>query len=172
MSKMKKLFWALPMVALFATFSCNEDGEVFVADDIVGLWTIQEASADISVGSMSLVDYLKEYLELSEIEAQAFELAMKQGIAEGMNGTVDMKSDNTYLAEFADDPPETGDWELIDGKKLKLLETGAAEPAELTIISLTSSKLVLEFEESEVEDMNQDGTDEELTMLINLTLTK
>lgn len=167
-----KLFWALPMVALFATFSCNEDGEVFVEDDIVGLWTITEASADISVGEMSFTDYLKEYLQLSDIEAQAFELAMKQGITEGMNGTVEMKSDNTYLAEFADDPPETGDWELIDGKLLKLLETGGTEPTELTIISLTSSKLVIEFNETETEDLNQDGTDEEITMLINMTMTK
>lgn len=172
MIEMKKLFWALSVVALIATFGCSEDEETFVEADIVGVWNVTDVSADYSVGEMSFVDYLVENLEMSELEAKAIEVGMQEGFGAEFEGVVDMKADNTYIAEFAGEDPDAGDWELVAGKTLKLLSEGEVEPTELTIVSVTSSKMVLEFDESFEEDMNQDGEAEEISALIQMTMTK
>ena len=173
MNKIKNLFWALSAVALLSISACGDDDESFSENDIIGVWTITAASADASVGSMSLIDYLVQTVGLSQLEAQALETAFSQGFANGFDGTVEMKADNTYIAEFGDDPTETGTWELLEGGTvLRLLETGEDTPTVLDIISLTSSRMVLEFSETESDDLNFDGIDEELTILIEMTLQK
>lgn len=173
MTNIKKLFWILSATALLAVSACGDDDENFSESDIIGLWTVTGATADFSVGSQSLIDYLVETLELSQIEAQALQAAFSEGFADGFDGTVDMRADNTYVAEFSDDPAETGTWELLEGGTiLRLLETGEDTPTDLNIVSLTSSRMVVEFTETESDDLNFDGIDEELTILIEMTLQK
>ena len=174
MNRLKKLFWALSVVALLATFGCSDDEVIgFTDDDIIGVWTVSGATVDFSVGGLSLVDYLVQTLELSELEAQAFQAAMSEGIDEGFVGTVEMKADNTYVAQFGDDPAENGTWELtVDGTMLKLLEEGESEATELKLISINSTTMILEYDESEFIDFDQDGVEEEITLLIEMTLTK
>ena len=173
MNKISKLFWALSFVALVSFTSCSNDDESFNDDDIIGIWSVTGVSPDFSVGSMSLVDYLVAEAELSELEAQALESIFSQGFGDGFDGTVEMKADNTYVAEFGDDPAENGTWELVEGGTvLKLLEAGEDEATELNIISINSTNMVLEFDESESEDLNDDGIDEEITITIEMTLEK
>lgn len=173
MKKIKHLFWATAAIALLSISACsNDDGDVS-ENDIVGIWTITGATADYSVGSQSLVDYLVETLELSQLEAQALEAGFSQGFANEYDGTVDMRADNTYVAEFGDDPSETGTWELVEGGTvLRLLESGEDTPTVLDVVSLTSSNMVLELTETEMDDLNFDGIEEELTLVIEMTLQK
>ena len=175
MNRLKKMFWALSAIALLATSGCSDDDEgiSFTDDDIIGVWTVSGATVDFSVGGMSLVDYLVETLELSEAEALLYEALISEGFDQGFDGTVEMKTDNTYVAQFGDDPAENGTWELTaDGTILKLLEAGESEATELKLISINSTTMVLEYDESELIDFDQDGVEEETTLLIEMTLTK
>ena len=174
MKRLKKLFWALSAVALLATYGCSDDEVIgFTDDDIIGVWTVSGTTVDFSVGGMSLIDYLVETLELSEVEALLFEALISEGIDEGFDGTVEMRADNTYVAQFGDDPAENGTWELtVDGTILKLLEAGASEATELNLISINATTMILSYEESEPMDFDQDGVEEEITLLIEMTLTK
>ena len=172
---LSKRLLILLMSVLFVTFyGCNSDeDENITTSDFIGVWEITAASADLSVGESSLLDYLVNTLQLSQIEAQAFETLMSEGITEGLGGTVEFKSDNTYVAEFGDDPAETGTWQYIEaGMKMSLLETGEDQPTEFDVISISSTKLDIAIEESESEDLDDDGMPEEITILFEMTLTK
>ena len=173
MKRLKKLFWALSAVALLATYGCSDDEVIgFTDDDIIGVWTVSGATVDFSVGGMSLVDYFVETLELSEVEALLFEALISEGFDQGFEGTVEMRADNTYIAQFGDDPAENGTWELtVDGTILKLLEAGESEATELNLISINATTMILSYEESELMDFDQ-GVEEEITLLIEMTLTK
>ena len=174
MKRLKKLFWALSAVALLATFGCSDDEVIgFTDDEIIGVWTVSGTTVDFSVGGMSLIDYLVETLELSEVEALLFEALISEGIDEGFDGTVEMRADNTYVAQFGDDPAENGTWELtVNGTILELLEAGVSEATELNLISINATTMILSYEESEPMDFDQDGVEEEITLLIEMTLTK
>ena len=171
MNMIKRLFWIFTTVAIISVYGCSSDDETFTQEDLIGIWTITGANAEFLVGEVSLVDYLIAELDLSETEASNFDAEMSAGMADGFDGTVEFKADNTYVAEFGDDPAETGTWELLDGgKKLKLLETGEDTPNEFDIISLSATTMVIEFEEHSSEEL--EGSELELTIRIEMTLQK
>ena len=174
MNKLKGFLLFTFSMSILSFYGCNSDeDENANNNDIIGVWSVTAASADFNIGETSLVDYLINTLQLSQIEAQAFETAISEGFTDGFDGTIEFKVDNTYIAEFGDDPAETGTWELFDnGNKIRITETGDDSSTELDILSVTSSTMVLAFNESESDDLDGDGTDEEISIEIEMTLQK
>lgn len=171
MKIIKKLFILSLMSVILFSIGCNSDEEEFLEDDLIGVWEVTAASVDFSIGTMSLTEYLVSEFELSELEAQAIETAMSQGLQEGFDGAVEFRSDNTYTAEFGDDLAETGTWEFNESTQmLRLLETGEDEYTDLTVLSLSSTNLSVEFSETTTEEFR--GTELEVSMLVEMSLQK
>ena len=164
-----KIFILLGIIPLFLV-NCEKDDDV-KSSDLIGLWTVTDASIEMNVGDKSLIDYLIDALGITEMEAQLFESIFEEALSEGFTGTIEFKSDNTYESTFEGDT-DTGTWELSsDGKQLTL-DKGTADELTLDIISLSNNMLKIGFSEEEVDDLDSDGTNETISINIELTLEK
>jgi len=155
--------------------SCEKDEGEKASSDLIGTWTIQESSMDVTIDGVDLVAYLMTALGIPEAQAKVFAdlfLASEGGMSP--TGTITIKDDNTYTANM-DGEVENGTWAVSsDGKTLTISGTDEYGPYSdvLTIVSLSSSQLVLTITEDSEEDLDDDGVDETLDIVITLTLTK
>ena len=159
------------VTAMAITSSCNKDTEIHEAD-LIGVWAIGQASVDIKVGPISILQFLRTTLQLSEEEAQAYidDLIAEYDYISG--GTITFNADYSYLLQNGDFE-ESGTWEL-DGDKLYLTIPGEDLDDEHIIIeSLDDSSAFLVLEEDVEVDMDEDGsTDFTATIIIEVDLTK
>ena len=110
---MKKAF-VKPVILLFliATMicvsSCEKEGDIHEAD-LIGTWDIGQASVEIKVGPISLIQFLRTTLQMSEQEAQDYidELISEFDYVSG--GTITFNADYSYLMLNVD-LEEHGSW--------------------------------------------------------------
>lgn len=169
MSKLMN-FKSLLLLPVFVIFmaSCEKDKDGGSnANDIVGNWTITKSEMSVTVNGIDFVQYLINELGLSQSEAEAYEELFFSEIT----GTVNIKSDGTYEANFEGEIT-TGTWELSSDNKKITMDKGTEDEMVMNVESLSSSKLVLSYEESETDDMNSDGTDDTILAKVKLTFSK
>ncbi len=166
--------WLLIGFMFLFLAACNNDDEdeAGTEADLVGLWTTQSVSLDVTLNGEDFLQYLVEALGVSESEAQAFMDLSLGDLKNNFEGTVDMKSDGTYVSTFGDETID-GTWSLSsDGKKLTL-DAGTTDEITMDIVELTSNTLKLAFSETETtEDIDGDDVNDELKIDIEMTLTK
>ncbi len=173
MKTMRNLIWLF----IFGTFlitGCNNDDEPVNngAIDLVGEWTATNVSVSMTVDGTPLAQWLQEAMDLSDAEAQEYADLFAEEMS-GMTGTITFNEDNTYTAHFGDDPEESGTWEFINNNQTLILTEGDDDsPMELNVITLTETTLKVGIEEVESEDMNDDGTKEDLVINMELTFEK
>ena len=143
----------LLLVSIFVLTSCEKD-EDNKKDDLIGKWNITSVESEITINGVNIIDYLMDELGLSQSEAEEFaEMFMFD-----VTGTIEFNSDGTYET-IIDGESESGTWELIDNTLI--LDKGTESEMEFEIISISSSKLVIEFVETDnSEDINEDGTND------------
>ena len=181
---MKLLSKALSSLLLFAFFvsltffmSCSDDGDSGNGDDaqLVGTWTVTEATAELSVGGKSFLDYLVEEGGLTEVEAAFFEGVFTALLeTEFVGAQIELKADNTYVAEFDDDGADTGTWSY-NASTMQLTVTSddpMEDPQVIQIKSTSGNTLVFEQSESFEEDIDDDGTTEEIDAALEVTMVK
>jgi len=158
------------IVSVFCINSCNKGQDIHEAD-LIGTWDIGQASVDIKVGPISLYQFLKTTLQLSDQEAQDFVDDLASGFDE-FGGTISFNADYSYQM-LNGDFEENGTWEL-DGDKLYMIKTGELQDDDpLTIESLDSSAALLAWEEDQEVDITEDGSsDFTATLIIELNLSK
>lgn len=172
---MKKTYlMAFALMGLTVFSSCDKDDEKTSENKLLGTWTVTEADLDIEVNDMPLLDYLVDYLDLSEEEAviyaAAFESIYSDFATDGLKIT--FNSNNTYTGEMPGEAPQNGTYSLsADGKTLTL-DGGTEDESQVSIISLTSTTLEVKQEEEGEEDFDEDGEDESLKIKVEMTLTK
>jgi len=164
-----KIYFLLAFVILF-TASCEKDEEV-KPSDVTGEWTVSSVSIELNVGDKSFIDYLVDALGVSDTEAQLFESLFEDALEEGFTGTIEFKSDNTYVSTF-EGSTETGTWELISGGEQMILDKGTADEITLDILSLSDNMMKVGLSEEETEDLDSDGTAETISINVELTLEK
>ena len=169
---MRKLLMlvVLPLSVLITT-SCGDDDDDDVGgeNDLIGTWTTTGATLEFTIDGQDLVQFFADILGLSDTEAQEFADLFQQGFSEGFEGTFTFNSDGTYTANF-DGVAQSGEWTL-SGDTLTLSPVGD-DPVSLTIITLNSSSLVVQLTETESADFDDDGTNEELSIVVELTFSK
>lgn len=157
--------------SMFAVSSCKKGEDIHEAD-LIGTWDIGQASVDIKIGPISLFNFLRTTLQLSEQEAQEYvdELIAEFDYISG--GTISFNADYSYLMRNGDFV-ELGTWEL-DGDKLYLTISGEIlEGDPLIIESLNGSSGLLVLEDDQEVDINEDGSsDFTATIMIEVNITK
>jgi len=164
----------LPLSLVFVT-SCgdDDDDDVGSEDDLIGTWTVTGSEFEFTIDGEDLIEWLAEQLGLPASEAEGAAEQVEEELTEGggFSGSITFNSDGTFTSNF-DGDSEGGNW-TKNGSALTLtFDSPDEDPITLTIVSLNSSKLVLELSESGEEDIDGDGVDDELSIRVELTLDK
>lgn len=149
--------------------SCSKDSAP--DDDLIGTWTMGSVTYNAKVGTKVLSQYLIEDAGYTTDEVQIFTALLNQQIQQNFTGTIQMKSDHTFTSTM-NGISGTGTWSLSSDRKKLTIVSNPDPPVILDVIELTSSKLHLQGTETEPVDLNDDGTDEIITVTIDLNLTK
>ncbi len=157
------------LVAGLTLSSCKKDSSGDNA--IVGTWTAGTITPDIKVGELTLTQYYIDVMGLTDVEAASYAALFQQILIQSFTGTITIKSDNTYTDNLGGST-NTGTWSLnSDQTKITITPTGDV-PMTFDVVELTSSKLHIMVTESMPQDLNADGTDEILTVKLDITFTK
>lgn len=172
---MKKLFVKpvilLTLIAsLLFVSSCEESAEVVEAD-LIGSWDIGQASADVKVGPVTLLDFLISTLQFGQAAAQELVDQITAEFLDFGGGTFTFNEDYTYLMSRSE-LEESGTWKL-EGDKLYLNISGeVADEDPLTVQSMNSSAAVVAWEQEQEIDPGEGMSSINATIIIELNLTK
>jgi hypothetical protein len=151
-------------VAGVLLFSCSKEKD---KAELVGTWTYDSATISTMVGTKTFSQYLIDELGLNAAQAQAYETIFNEGVKQYFTGTFQMKSDNTYTTNFGDET-DTGTWSVNSDQTALTIDSDTDVPYILSIVELTSSKLHVQEVETGMDDLNQDGTMETLTITVDI----
>jgi len=170
--KMKQLIlrsFFLLLISGLAFSSCKKDSSGDAT--IVGTWTAGTVTTDIKVGELTLTQYYIDVVGLSEADAATYAALIQGILVQTFTGTITIKSDNTYTDNLGG-TTETGTWSLNSDQTMITITPTGEVPMTFDVVELTSSKLIISGTETMPQDLNDDGTDEILTIKIDITFTK
>ena len=108
---------------------------------------------------------------LTEPQAQAAVALFNAFMAQQFTGTININADNTYEAVLAGEP-DSGTWSLSSDNKKLTIDSDSGETIVFDILELSSGKAVLKTITTLEEDLNEDEVPEDITLTVELTLTK
>lgn len=151
--------------------SCSKDSNTTPANDLIGTWTAESSTFSGMINGKSLEQYYIDSLGFTDTEAQQAVIMFNSIMQQSFTGTIQLKSDNTYIDNMGGDT-DTGTWSISSDNKKLTISSSSGTPVTLDVIELTSSKLHLMGTETETEDLNGDSAPETIIVTINLTLKK
>jgi hypothetical protein len=169
--KIKPLFQKSIILVLLTGLifsSCKKDTK---SDPIVGTWTAGATTFTAMVGDKTLNQYFVDVMELTQEEADSYTAIYEQILKQAFTGTMTMKSNNTYTSTLGG-TADSGTWSLNSDQTELTITSTTDGPSTVDVVELTSSKLRLHMSEITQEDLNSDGTDENIVISIDLTFTK
>jgi hypothetical protein len=171
----------LSLIVLFALaflVSCDNNDDDGPGQDaqFVGTWNVTGVTIDAMIGDESLAQYLvSQGLANSLPEAEAFVTLFFTGPLqqELTGGSIVLRADKTYTATF-DGESENGLWNYNATTQILKIDSDEAdiEDVEVKVVSISGNTMVAEQSETEQEDINDDGTPENIEVTIQLTFTK
>ena len=158
------------IASLLFVSSCEKSVEVVEAD-LIGTWDIGQASVDIKVGPLNLIDFLMSSLQFGQEAAQELVDQLTSEFLEIGGGTVTFNADYSYMMLQAQ-LEEIGTWKL-EGNKLYLTITGETlDDDPLSIESMNSSAAIVAWEEEQEIALGEDIPNFTATIIIELNLAK
>ena len=169
---MRNFIWIFITGVVLISGCNNDEPEDQAKLDLIGTWTATEVSVGITVNGTPLLQWIQDALDLSDTEAQGFAELFIQELASSLSGTATFNADNSYSLQLGNDPVENGTWLLSNNNQILILTQSNNETSELEVITLNATTLKLGFEETETDDLDDDGTDDELVLNLSLTFEK
>lgn len=171
-----KLLLLLVAVSLITFTSCSDDDEpgggTDVSGTLIGSWNSGSVEInEITINGESLSSFYAG-LGLPQEFIDQIEDALAAGASESFAIDLQFNADGTYSATD-EEGTETGNWELTNNDTKILFDKGTADEFELDIVELTATRF--EGEISEVdnsEDIDEDGTNDEIVINVSLILNK
>ncbi len=172
---MKKLFVnpviLLTLIAsLLFVSSCEESADVVEAD-LIGAWDIGQASADVKVGRIDLIDFLIGTLQFGQEAAEKIFDQITSDYLDFGDGTITFNADYSYMmnrSEFE----ESGTWNL-EGDQLYMNIADEIENEDpLTVVSMNSSAAVIAWEQEQEVELGEGTPPFTAIIVIELNLTK
>jgi hypothetical protein len=140
-------------------------------DDLIGTWKSGTYTITSTVNNMPLAQYLANVLGYPDALVQTLTNNINSSVQQALPGSIQLKSDNTYVATSTGGT-DTGIWSLSSDSKKITIASSKSNPITFDIISLSSSDLHVQWSQTSLIDLNNDGTDESVVSTINVTLTK
>jgi hypothetical protein len=160
---------------LFLFSHCSEDDDEKNENaDLIGTWTMTSIDIDLMIDGKSLMQFLIEDAGLSEAEAALLETFFKSTLEDEISsGQIELKADNTYIADFGDDP-DTGKWSYNASTMILTIDSNDPDEdiQEIKVKSVSSTTLVIEQSEVVEEDLDDDQINEEIDTMIEMIFTK
>jgi len=155
-----------------------------VAGSLEGTWTISSASLEsIAINGEDFTiffqDLFQDLLDLgfvtqAEVDESInlFESEIEGDFTDEFEGMLTFNANGTYTIADSEGM-DTGMWNLKNGDKTLVIDEGTEFEVEIDIVSLTNSRFEGSITESDnSEDIDEDGTDDELEIVLNLIFTK
>ncbi|MCH6199488.1 lipocalin family protein [Aquiflexum sp. LQ15W] len=170
-----RLLVILGLLAIFSVLvSCNDDDEPKVSP-IVGTWNYDSYNLDITVDGQDLLTYLVQVMGLTQEEAifaKAFFTASLFEETDLEGTTFTFNADGSYSVKNGGVEEDSGTY-LVQNNNTKLVLTSTdGTVQEFVIETLTNNRLIVSFEESFEEDINEDETLEEVGLDFEVTMVK
>lgn len=164
---MRNLLTIASLVCFLFFISCSEDNDTDPSP--IGSWNITSFNSVIAVDGQNITRWYTDNLGLSEEEAQQIADAFQSNPSEGNLGiTYIFNADGTFVIED-EDLISSGTWTQM-GSTLNMTLGDENEEDTLTyqILILTSSNMHLLALDEIREDLNGDGTDELISITLNI----
>jgi hypothetical protein len=162
----------LMIPCLLLLTGCNKDEEdEITTSNIIGKWTISAVTFDIKIGEVSLIDYLIDQLGLTEEEADLYRSLIDSELDSEFEGTIEFKSNQTFNIDIGGES-DTGTWELSSDNKTLILDEGTEDETIAEVKILTSTQLHLVFTTNEYLDFDEDGTEDVMSVVVDMQLVK
>ncbi len=162
---MRNIIWIFIIGSVLIS-GCNKDDEGLdqTSLKLIGVWeTVGGVQLNVSITNLTNEE-LSEYEEDVNAYLNAF--------VQKFFGTFEFKANLTYTSTLGSNT-ETGTWAVINEETTILLtETGTTETTQIEIVSLNATTLVIGLEELDTSDFNNDGTEEEITLQVEVTFDK
>jgi hypothetical protein len=166
------LLLVLPMV--FLSCEKDEDSSSVDTDKIIGLWNYQSVELDATVNGKTPIAFVMDEFDVPEVVAQVmvdeFMDELEDDFLSEFPNSIDIKANGTYVVTFTDSSTDNGDWE-VSGDKL-IVDKGSVYEMQMTIVSLTDTKLIVKLTDSQKEDITEDGIDETMSVTATITYIK
>jgi hypothetical protein len=152
--------------------SCKKDEDDGDSqDDLIGTWITGLSTIDAKVGDIPMNQFFIDSLGLSASDAQVYTSLFNITVQQSYAGTVTFNANGTYSATFGGDT-DTGTWVFSSDNKQLTIDSNLDPPLELDVVRLTANELVLSWNETVSEDINEDGIPEVISVDVEMTLTK
>jgi hypothetical protein len=161
----------IPVIITVMIFSSCKKDDATPTNDLIGTWTMKTGTFTAQIDGKSLSQYLIDELEIPAAMVQSYLNAYNESMLQSYEGTILIKSDNTYSTTMGGDT-DTGTWMLSADKKKLTINSSTGDTIVFDVIELTSNTLNLQATDTETDDYNDDNIPETMTTTINLTFTK
>ena len=145
-----------PLLILLFT-GCGDDDDDSDQDDLIGTWQLSSANTQITIDGQDLIEWLADQLGISEDEAEDLSDQFSEVFeVEDFEETLTFNVDGTVESEW-----------MLSGDTLTITIDG--DSASFEVVTLNSSTLVLQINDTQNQDLDGDGSPEELVTSVEFT---
>lgn len=167
-SNFKNTMLILSGLVILSFTACEKDSDSDPkVDEIVGEWTITSSSYTATINDVDMIQYFMDAFEVSQEIAES----ITDEFYEDITGTANFKADGTYIMT-SNGSTDNGSYKMNADNTKITMDEGTDYEMVMNVSTLTSSKLELSYTETDMEDMDEDGTMDILKMTITLIFSK
>jgi hypothetical protein len=150
--------------------SCQKKDEITMIDRVAGKWTVSDIQFELSVGDMSLAEYLEKAYGLTEEEALAAEESNENDFRDAWMGTMEFRADGNYVFDVGGGHYES--YFVMDKNDSTLHVFMQDHYMEMDILSVSDHQLNLHWDQLYYQDLDGDNNKEAIDYSSYFTLEK
>lgn len=160
-------------VGLLVFQSCNKDEEVNTnPETVVGIWSISAFDPDVSINGIDITDVPPELLGLDETGSLLLNLLLGPNSSTLFEAfQIEFKDDNT-VAILSEDGMEDNASYLFTNNQLLISQEDNEEEIIFNVSNLTNNTMDLALDQTIDLDLDEDGIEENVSVVLLVSLVK
>lgn len=161
-------------IGLMVLQSCDKDEDKNIEPEtIVGVWQISTIDPDISINGVDITDLPPELLGLDETESLFLNLLLEPNSSSLFAGfQIQFMDDNTLAISSEEGIEEESTYIFTDDSQLIITTEGTTEEIVFNVNNLTANTMDLSLNQNIALDLDEDGTEENVNVVILANLVK